>query len=171
MIARGVALALAAWGLGIAPAAAQQTRPEREAANVEQRMKSYVCSEQELMGRSTEGGTLRTCYDGERLRVAIATYYGETGRATERYFFSQDGALLVVACTEDQYTGYLSGKVRSSLRERFVFDAGRLIRWSDSRSGRRSLGSSEARERQRTLTAFADSIASAARAPKRARPQ
>jgi hypothetical protein len=60
----------------------------------------------------------------------VATYLGESGKASEEYYF-WDGKLIFVLRTEFRYDKPLSGKVTAKTENRFYFGNDKLIRWID----------------------------------------
>src|SRR6185295_18161187 len=60
----------------------------------------------------------------------VATFYGETGRTVEEYYF-WNGQLIFVLNTENRYDKPLSGKIVRKVETRFYFKDDKLIRWLD----------------------------------------
>ncbi|MGZ8843672.1 MAG: hypothetical protein ACXW18_08415, partial [Pyrinomonadaceae bacterium] len=69
-------------------------------------------------------------FHGPSIMKMVATFYGETGRATEEYYFWQ-GKLIFVLQTDHRYDKPLSGKIVKTTENRFYFKDDKLIRWID----------------------------------------
>ena len=94
-------------------------------------MARYAVVDRELAGFSAEGGTVRGYFDGLRLMKLEARDFGETGRATEEYFF--DGAEPVfVYHVSERYDRPLSGRVVRRVETRYYLES-RAARASRSR--------------------------------------
>ena len=85
----------------------------------------------ELSGFSTEGGELVAYFDGKAIVKMMATYFGETGRTVEEFYY-QDGKLIFTFLKVLKYSEPLSGKVVSTSVERFYFKDDQLIKWLDT---------------------------------------
>lgn len=83
-----------------------------------------------LSGFSGEGGELVAYLHGPTVMKMVATFYGETGRAVEEYYF-WNGQLIFVFNTDQRYDKPLSGKVVRKTESRFYFKDDKLIRWLD----------------------------------------
>jgi hypothetical protein len=90
----------------------------------------YRKVKKELAGFSAEGGELTAYFNGDTIVKIAATYYGETGRTSEDYYY-QDGKLIFVLRKESRYNRPLTGKVISTKLNRFYFHDDKLIRWID----------------------------------------
>lgn len=86
--------------------------------------------ERDVFGESAEGGALTGYFSGKSLRKLEAKFYGETGQATEEYYFWNDQLFFVLRVVS-RYDKPLSGVVKSKSPERFYFAEGALIRWLD----------------------------------------
>ena len=84
----------------------------------------------ELSGFSTEGGTLVASFDGEALVKIELTFYGESGEATEEYYY-QDDKLVFVYRVDSSYDHLRSGKIARTDETRFYFRDETLIAWID----------------------------------------
>ncbi len=82
----------------------------------------------DVLDESTEGAALTGYFSDKSLRKMEAKFYGETGQATEEYYFWDD-RLFFVLRVEKRYDKPLSGVVKSKWEERFYFADGVLIRW------------------------------------------
>lgn len=101
---------------------------------ITQELGGYDCHTRVLDGVSAEGGELRACYAGAELTKLTAIYYGESGRASEDYFFWR-GELVFVFARAEVYTGHLSGVAAGHRERRFYFEGGRLVRQLESAGG------------------------------------
>jgi hypothetical protein len=122
-------------------------------AEVERELKECRQVKRDVFGESAEGGELIGYFKDASLRKISATFYGETGKALEEFYFSGD-RLIFALRTESRYTKPLSGVVKSKTEERFYFADGKLIQWLGSDKKAISLGL-DAQERERELLAAA----------------
>lgn len=116
-------------------------------AEVERELKQCRQVKRDVFGESAEGGELIGYFKDASLRKIRATFYGETGKALDEFYFSGD-QLIFVLRTESRYTKPLSGVVKSKTEERFYFAEGKLIQWLGSDKKPMALGP-EAEERGR----------------------
>lgn len=174
---RAILLAVA-LGLAVPPAAQARTAEQTvQAIRVRYAQVNADAAhgrkvQRDLMGLSTEGGTLTGWFCGPDLCKMAATFYGETGRATEEYSLWH-GRLFFVLRAETRYSHPIGsgspppGATRRT-EQRFYFDGGRLIRWVDGQTPR-PVTSPEARKRARELQASATDFALRLRARPQAR--
>lgn len=97
---------------------------------INQGIRRYKKVKKELSGFSAEGGELIAYLDGRAIVKIVATYYGETGRTLEEYYY-WNGELIFVLRKELTYDKPLSGKVVRTKEDRFYFDHRTLIKWID----------------------------------------
>ena len=97
-------------------------------AAINRKVPTYRKVKKELSGGSAEGGQLVAYFHGPSVMKIAATYFGETGKAFEDFYY-WDGKLIFVLRTEATYDKPLSGKVVKKVEERFYFDNDKLIRW------------------------------------------
>src|SRR4051812_7438162 len=128
------AITLAACSLIALQTAAAQTidpidaiRQHYEIINKEARL--YRRVKKELSGFSAEGGEMVAYLHGPSVMKVVATFFGETGRATEEYYF-WNGELIFVFQTDNRYDKPF-GKVVRKIENRFYFKEDKLIRWLD----------------------------------------
>jgi hypothetical protein len=88
----------------------------------------YKKIKKDLSGFSAEGGELVAYFQGANVMKLAATYYGETGRATEDYYY-WNGELIFVLRRNFTYNQPLSGKIIRTEEERFYFDNDKMIKW------------------------------------------
>lgn len=127
---------------------------------IEREASTYQCRSLDLEGFSAEGGSLEACYAGRELRRLSATYLGETGRASERYYFWNDSLEFLFGKVE-HYDRPLSGRVRSTEEERLYWNRGQLIRWLQGKT-RQPLTNAAARERNSEARESARKLAACA---------
>jgi hypothetical protein len=96
-------------------------------AEIEREAPTYRRTTHELQGFSLEGGKLVGFYRGSELRKLAAHHYGESGEATEEYYFS-NGRPVFIYVVDSRYDELLSGRVRYRTEDRYYFDGGRLVR-------------------------------------------
>ncbi len=104
-------------------------RKKFEAIN--QNSAAYQIKSMDLSGESTEGGELKSYYQNEALQKAVVNYYGEMGKLTEEYYFS-DGDVFFVFTQHQAYDQpmYMEGaKVVKTEENRNYFHNNKLIRW------------------------------------------
>ncbi|HEV7683768.1 MAG TPA: hypothetical protein VGO68_16690 [Pyrinomonadaceae bacterium] len=87
---------------------------------INKRVGSYKKVKKELSGFSLEGGEMVAYFDGPTIVKIVATYYGETGKSLEEYYFEKE-KLSFVYRKESRYNRPLSGKVVHSFENRFYF--------------------------------------------------
>jgi len=99
-------------------------------AQINRSAPNYRKVKKELSGFSAEGGEMIAYFHGPTVMKIVATFFGETGKATEEYYY-WDGKLIFVFSRDSRYTKPLSGKVASTTEDRFYFTNDKLIRWID----------------------------------------
>lgn len=166
------ALCTIAAAPAVTPASRNASRPEDAAilrirahfTRIEKEASTYRCRSIDLQGFSAEGGTLEACYAGRALRRMSASYLGETGRASEKFYFWNDSVEFAFT-TSERYDRPMSGRVVKTEEERLYWDGGHLIRWQKGAERRAVTGpsaarrSSEVRETARILAACAAKMA------------
>jgi len=107
---------------------------ETEYEKINKEIKKFKLTQEDVNDRSEEGGILKKYYEGQILRKAILTLFGETGQSTSEYYFS-NGDLIFVKEQIDIYTGPLDvsrGETESTETNKFYFNRERLIQWVDN---------------------------------------
>ena len=94
---------------------------------VERKLPTYDIVEHDLRGFSTEGGTLRGYFDGSQLQKVTARFFGETGRATEEFYFA-NGEPVFVYRVDERYDRPLSGRVVRRVATRYYLSRGQILR-------------------------------------------
>lgn len=102
----------------------------RHYANINQNVARYRRVKKNLSGYSAEGGELVAYFHGPSVMKMVATFFGETGRTVEEYYY-WNGQLIFVFQTENRYDKPLSGKVVRKIETCFYFKDDKLIRWLD----------------------------------------
>jgi outer membrane lipoprotein-sorting protein len=116
-------------------------------ADINGKAASYRKVKKELSGFSAEGGQLLAYFHGPNVMKMVATFFGETGRAVEEYYF-WEGKLIFVLQADHRYDKPLSGKVVKTTENRFYFKDDKLIRWIDENSKQVATDSTEFAEKQ-----------------------
>lgn len=119
-------------------------------AVINKRVARYKKVRKELSGFSAEGGQLTAYFDGPAIVKIAATYYGETGRAEEEYYY-QDGKLIFVYRKDSTYSRPMSGKVIRKSENRFYFRNDQLIKWLDENGKEVSTGPESKKEQDEYL--------------------
>jgi hypothetical protein len=137
----------------VAPQTEATDRPaiasiRQQYAAINKRSQSFRNVKKKLSGFSLEGGELVAYFDGPSVVKIVATYYGESGRSVEDYYYSH-GKLIFVFRKNQRYDRPLSGKVVLTEQTRFYFANDRLIRWVDEKGNQVSLSTDEAQQKQK----------------------
>lgn len=117
-------------------------------AQINGRAARYRKVKKELSGFSAEGGTLLAYFDGANIMKIAATFYGETGKTSEEYYY-WDGKLIFVLRKESRYSKPLSGRVVATKENRFYFKDDKLIRWIDENGKQAASDTSEYADKQK----------------------
>jgi hypothetical protein len=108
----------------------------------------YRKVKKELSGFSAEGGTLVAYFDGPNVMKLAATFYGETGKSYEEYYY-WDGKLIFVLRRESRYSKPLSAKVVATTENRFHFKDDQMIRWINESGKQIAASASEYSDKQK----------------------
>ena len=126
-----VALSIIGSATGSAGLIPQTTDPiesiRQHYTNINQNAARYRRVKKTLSGYSAEGGELVAYSHGPTVMKMVATFFGETGRAVEEYYF-WNGQLIFVFQTDNRYDKPF-GKVVRKTENRFYFKDDKLIRW------------------------------------------
>jgi len=120
----------------------------RHYAEINRSAAKYKKVKKDLSGFSAEGGRMVAYFYGRGIFKIAATFYGETGRASEEYYY-WDNKLIFVLRTDSRYSKPLSGKVVRTTVDRFYFSDDKLIRWIDENGKQVASDSSEYSEKQK----------------------
>ena len=96
-------------------------------ASINQEARLYRRVKKDLSGFSVEGGEMIAYFHGPSVMKIVATFFGETGRAVEEYYF-WNGQIIFVLSTDNRYDKPF-GKVVRKIENRFYFKDDKLIRW------------------------------------------
>ncbi|HEX8551541.1 MAG TPA: hypothetical protein VF681_08285 [Abditibacteriaceae bacterium] len=96
-----------------------------QAARIDRNLKRYGRVERDLPGRSTEGGNLTFYSLGSSPRKLFAQYFGESGKATEEFYF-RNNSLFRMRRRNSTYDK-LYGKVVATEETNFYFNGGKLL--------------------------------------------
>jgi hypothetical protein len=116
-------------------------------AQINRDAKNYRKVKKELSGFSAEGGNMIAYFHGPTMMKIVATYFGESGKATEEFYY-WDGKLIFVFRSDSRYDKPLSGKVVGTSENRFYFANGKLVRWIDESGKQVADGSTNWEEKQ-----------------------
>lgn len=97
-------------------------------ASINKNVPLYRRVKKNLSGFSGEGGELLAYFHGPSVMKMVATFFGETGKAVEEYYF-WNGKLIFVFSTDNRYDRPLSGKIVKKTEGRFYFKDDKLIKW------------------------------------------
>ena len=97
-------------------------------AAINRKAARYKKVKKELLGFSAEGGELIAYLSGPSIVKISATFYGEMGRATDEFYYSND-KLIFVFRRHSHYRAPLTGKVVRITENRYYFKDDKLIRW------------------------------------------
>ena len=97
-------------------------------AAINRKVARYKKVKKELLGFSAEGGELVAYLSGPSIVKISATFYGEMGRATDEFYYSND-KLIFIFRRHLHYNAPLTGKVVRITENRYYFKDDRLIRW------------------------------------------
>lgn len=122
--------ALATGHAASAPQADPLETIRQHYASINKNVPLYRRVKKNLAGFSGEGGELVAYFHGPSVMKMVATFFGETGKAIEEYYF-WNGQLIFVFRTDHNYDKPLSGKVVRKTESRLYFKDDKLIRWLD----------------------------------------
>jgi hypothetical protein len=106
-----------------------------------------------LEQQSSEGGKVEAYCERDSIRLLVASYYGETGDATDSFYFDHDSLLFALSEVRRGLPNGRDAYPKRTIveRQRFYFTDGRLVRWLGNGNAPRSVTSSEARTHIKTL--------------------
>ena len=94
---------------------------------VERKLPTFELVQRDINGFSAEGGTLRGYFDASQLQKIRAEFLGETGRATEEFYFA-NGEPVFVYRVDEWYDRPLSGRVVRRIATRYYLSRGQILR-------------------------------------------
>ena len=99
-------------------------------AEINKNLKSYKRIEKTDTTETTERNEVLLYYKGKDIKRITATYYGETGKALQEYYFF-DKKLIFCYCIDYHYnmpfTVKGGGKIASTTEERFYLDNDKIL--------------------------------------------
>jgi hypothetical protein len=108
----------------------------------------YRRVKKDLSGYSEEGGELIAYFHGPTIMKIAATFFGETGRSNEEYYY-WDAKLIFVFRREARYDKPLSGKIVVTKETRLYFKDDKMIRWIDENGKEVAAGTTEFAEKEK----------------------
>ena len=135
-------------------------------AQINRNASRYKKVRKELSGFSAEGGDLVAYFRAPAIMKMVATFLGESGKASEAYYY-WDGKLIFVLRTDYRYDKPLSGKVARKTEDRFYFSDKKLIRWIDDSGGQVAADTNEYQEKQKEYLESSKQFSDGARSQKR----
>jgi hypothetical protein len=97
-------------------------------ASINKNVPLYRRVKKTLSGFSGEGGELIAYFHGPSVMKMVATFFGETGKAVEEYYF-WNGKLIFVFTRSRGTDKPLSRESRQKTEGRFYFKDDKLIKW------------------------------------------
>lgn len=134
-------------------------------AEINKNVASYRRVKKDLTGFSGEGGQLVAYFHGPSVMKMVTTFFGETGRATEEYYY-WNGKLIFVLRTEQNYDKPLSGKVVKTAENRFYFNEDVLVRWLNEAANQVASDSQAFSEKQKEYLHTSRQLLAGARSDK-----
>lgn len=113
-----------------------QIKSQYEKINSDSKVKVFKATEEKVYDLSSEGGSLKRFYDGNELKKAELTLFGETGQSTTQYYFL-NGELIFAKSSDKWYKEpiYMGKTQTDSLdKNEFYFKNQILVRWVDNNS-------------------------------------
>lgn len=104
-----------------------------ECDRINKALPALKAAEEKISDQSTEGGVLKKFYDGNIIRKASLTLFGETGKLIAEYYF-ENSELIFVSQTEISYKVPIymgKAEIDSTEDEKFYFDKLQLKLWID----------------------------------------
>ena len=103
----------------------------KEFAGINAESKKYRLVLKDIRGLSTEGGELKSYYDGDELKKSVLTLFGEMGRSVNEYYFAGE---QVFFCYErhieyDKPMYMKEMRIKKIEENRYYFNNEKLIRW------------------------------------------
>ena len=145
-----VIVACSSYAQGQAQSESSINNIRRQYAAINKRSSRFKKVKKELAGFSLEGGQLIAYLDGPAVVKLVATHYGEMGRASEEYYYS-NGKLIFVFEKVSHYNKPMSAKVVHTMESRYYFDNDQLIRLIDENGKQLDPSSEEFRSKQKEL--------------------
>jgi hypothetical protein len=103
----------------------------KEYSGINADSKKYRVVLKEAMGLSTEGGELKSYYDGDELKKSVLTLFGEMGRCVREYYFAGGQVFFCYERnTEYDKPIYMKDmRIKKIEENRYYFNKEKLVRW------------------------------------------
>lgn len=103
----------------------------KEYVSINTDSKKYHIVLKDIFGLSTEGGELKSYYDGNELKKSVLTLYEEMGKSIREYYFSDSQVFFCYELnTEYDKPGYRKDMhIKKTEDHRYYFNREKLIRW------------------------------------------
>ena len=118
---------------------------KKEYSEINSKLASFSKVKKDVLGQSAEGGNINAFYDQKGLKKVITTYYGETGKAVNEYYFNKVGIFYIFE-TEYFYNKPINirgSKINSTKENRYYLFKNQLIKWIDSNNKSVNINSKE----------------------------
>jgi len=99
-------------------------------AEINKNLKSYKKIEKTDTAETTEGNEVLLYYKGNEIKKITATYYGETGKALQEYYFFNKKLIFCYFVDyhyNKPFTVKGGGKIASTTEERFYVDNDKIL--------------------------------------------
>jgi hypothetical protein len=136
--------------LGHAQSESSINNIRRQYAAINKRASRLKKVKKELSGFSLEGGQLLVYVDGPAIVKLVATHYGEMGKTSEEYYYS-NGKLIFVFEKVFHYNRPMTGKIVRTVENRYYFDNDQMIRWIDENQKQADASGEEFGSKQKDL--------------------
>lgn len=147
-----------------APANDEIAAIREQYAAINRKLSKCKVVKKDLMGFSTEGGEMAAYFDGAAIVKIAATYQGETGAASEDFYYS-NGKLIFVFRKHETYDRPMSGKVVKTEESRFYFNNDKIIRLIDERGRPLAPSNKKSSEAQALYLSVSKLFTAGARSP------
>ena len=103
----------------------------KEYAAINTDSKKYRIALKDIFGLSTEGGELKSYYDGNVLKKSVLTLFGEMGKSIREYYFAGEQVFFCYERNaEYDKPGYNKDmRIKKVEENRYYFNREKLIRW------------------------------------------
>lgn len=104
--------------------------------NIEAQSIKYDKIEKDILGESSEGGTITGYYDNGKLKKISVEIFGEIGKVNSDYYLNSNGFLFFVLNQTTSYTKpiYIEGSETKSVeKEEYYYDGDKLFKWVKSK--------------------------------------
>ena len=100
---------------------------------IENDKQKYGKLEQDIFGKSSEGGVMMSYYEGSLLKKVKVTYYGEMGNATFEYYMNEGSVIYIRKehVSYDKPMNFDDSKIASVEESIYYFINQELFQWKD----------------------------------------